>query len=338
MKTIPHFFTLMLLIAVPTGAFSAALTQDSSTSAANNYPNKAVRLIVPYVAGGGTDSVARLIAQKLSDNFNQQVVVDNRAGANGIIGASIAAKATPDGYTMVLFAVDHFINGATHKKLPYDTMKDFAAVTHVGTQSLVLVVSPSMPVRSVKDLVELAKAKPKELSFGSWGYGSLAHLVGELMKITAGVEMVHVPYAGAPQAMIDILGGRLNLIFSVMPPAVPHIKSGKLRALAVTMAKRAPVLPDVPTMIESGYPKLEVESWRGMYVPAGTPKPIIRRLNAEIVKILQEKDVKVRMLAMGFDTITSTPEQLDAFTKAELAKWVEVAKAAGVRLDSLTAF
>lgn len=308
-------------------------TAQTSAAGAERYPNKPIRLIVPWVAGGGTDIVARIVAQKLSENVNQPVVVDNRPGGNGIIGADLAAKAIPDGHTMVLHAIEHIINATTHSRLPYDTLKDFSAVTQVGTQSLVLVVSPSMPAKSVKELAALAKAKSKELTFGSWGDGSLAHLTGELMKSLTGADMLHVPYKGAPQAMTDIIGGRLHLMFTTMPPAVPHINAGKLRAVAVTMRKRVPILPDVPTVIESGYPGFEVESWRGMYVPGGTPKPIIRRLNTEIVRVLQEKDVKERLLAVGFDSVSSTPEELDALSRSELDKWAKVAKRSGTRID-----
>ena len=232
-----------------------------------------------------------------------------------------------------MYAIEHIINATTHSSLPYDTLKDFAAVTQVGTQSLVLVVSPSMPAKSVKELVALAKAKPKELTFGSWGDGSLAHLTGELMKSMTATDMVHVPYKGAPQAMTDIIGGRLHLMFTTMPPAVPHINTGKLRAVAVTMRRRVSILPDVPTMIESGYPGFEVESWRGMYVPGATPKVIIRRLNGEIVRVLQEKAVKERLLAVGFDSVSSTPEELDALSRSELDKWEKVVKRSGTRID-----
>ena len=297
-----------------------------------DYPSRPLRVIVPWVVGGGTDIVARIITPKLTEALGQQVLIDNRPGANGIIGSEIAARATPDRYTMILEAVEHVINASTYAKLPYDTMKDFAPVGLVAAHSLVLIVPPSLPASSVKELAALAKSKPGELNFGSWGEGSLAHLSGELFKNSAGVQMTHVPYKGAPQAIIDMLGGRLPLMFTTMPTGAPQVKQGKLRALAVTNREREPLLPEVPTMIESGYPGFEVDSWRGLYVPAGTPKAIITRLNRELVKVLQMPDVKERIVAAGFAPVSGTPEGLDAFGKAELTKWSKVAKSAGVRI------
>ncbi|MBI1989515.1 MAG: tripartite tricarboxylate transporter substrate binding protein [Betaproteobacteria bacterium] len=247
-----------------------------------DYPSRPLRVIVPWVVGGGTDIVARIITPKLTEALGQQVLIDNRPGANGIIGSEIAA--------------------------------------------------PSFPASSVKELAALAKSKPGELNFGSWGEGSLAHLSGELFKNSAGLKMTHVPYKGAPQAIIDMLGGRLPLMFTTMPTGAPQVKQGKLRALAVTNREREPLLPEVPTMIESGYPGFEVDSWRGLYVPAGTPKAIITRLNRELVKVLQMPDVKERIVAAGFAPVSGTPEGLDAFGKAELTKWSKVAKSAGVRI------
>ena len=298
-----------------------------------DYPSRPLRIIVPWVAGGGTDIVARIFTPKLTDALGQQVIIDNRPGANGIVGSEIAAKATPDGYTLILEAVEHVINASTYAKLPYDTIKDFAPVGLVAAHSLVLIVPPSLPAKSVKELVALAKSKPGQLDFGSWGQGSLAHLAGELFKNSAGIQMSHVPYKGAPQAIIDILGGRLPLMFTTMPTGAPQVKQGKLRALAVTSRDREPLLPEVPTMIESGYRGFEVGSWRGLYVPAGTPKAVIARLNRELVKVLQMSDVKERIAASGFAPMSSTPEELDAFGKAELAKWSKVAKSAGVRIE-----
>ena len=317
---------------------SAALMVCSAAHAAApaggpDYPLRPLRIIVPWVAGGGTDIVARIFTPKLTDSLGQHVIIDNRPGANGIVGSEIAAKATPDGYTLILEAVEHVINASTYARLPYDTIKDFAPVGLVAAHSLVLIVPPSLPAKSVKELVALAKSKPGQLDFGSWGQGSLAHLAGELFKNSAGIQMSHVPYKGAPQAIIDILGGRLPLMFTTMPTGAPQVRQGKLRALAVTSRDREPLLPEVPTMIESGYPGFEVGSWRGLYVPAGTPKAVITRLNRELVKVLQMSDVKERIVASGFAPMSSTPEELDAFGKAELAKWSKVAKSAGVRIE-----
>jgi tripartite-type tricarboxylate transporter receptor subunit TctC len=298
-----------------------------------DYPSRPLRVIVPWVVGGGTDIVARIITPKLTEALGQQVLIDNRPGANGIVGSEIAARATPDGYTMILEAVEHVINASTYAKLPYDTIKDFAPVGLVAAHSLVLIVPPSFPASSVKELAALAKSKPGDLNFGSWGEGSLAHLSGELFKNSAGLQMTHVPYKGAPQAIIDMLGGRLPLMFTTMPTGAPQVKQGKLRALAVTSREREPLLPEAPTMIESGYPGFEVDSWRGLYVPAGTPKAVITRLNRELVKVLQMPDVKERIVAAGFAPVSGTPEALDAFGKTELAKWSKVAKSAGVRIE-----
>lgn len=333
MKVVPLFFGLAMFGAVALGTPTTVLAQSRSTPAGQAYPAKPIRLIVPWVAGGGTDIVARIISPKLTEALGQQILVDNRPGANGIIGSNIAAKATPDGYTMILEAVEHVINASTYAKLPYDTMKDFAPVGLVAGHSLVLIVSPSFPSKTAKELVALAKSKPGQLNFGSWGDSSLAHLSGELLKHRAEINMVHVPYKGAPQAITDIIGGRLSLMFTTMPTGIPHIKAGKLRALAVTSGKRLPLVPDVPTMIEFGYPGFEVESWRGLFVPGGTPKKIIATLNGELVKVLRMPDVKERLIVAGFDPLSSTPEQLDAFSKSELAKWANVAKTAGVRIE-----
>ena len=325
-KCLMHFFPSAALM-VCSAAHAAA------PAGGPDYPSRPLRVIVPWVVGGGTDIVARIVTPKLTEALGQQILIDNRPGANGIVGSEIAARATPDGYTMVLEAVEHVINASTYAKLPYDTIKDFAPVGLVAAHSLVLIVPPSFPASSVKELAALAKSKPGELNFGSWGEGSLAHLSGELFKNSAGLTMTHVPYKGAPQAIIDMLGGRLPLMFTTMPTGAPQVKQGRLRALAVTNREREPLLPEVPTMIESGYPGFEVDSWRGLYVPAGTPKAIITRLNRELVKVLQMPDVKERIVAAGFAPVSGTPEALDAFGKAELAKWSKVAKSAGVRID-----
>lgn len=320
-------FLCPVMVLVSAGVYAAGPVSGT------DFPSRPLRVIVPWVAGGGTDIIARIIAPKLTDALSQQVLIDNRPGANGIVGSEIAARATPDGYTMILQAVEHVINASTYARLPYDTIKDFAPVGLVAGHSLVLIVPPSLSAKSVKDLAALAKSKSGEFNFGSWGEGSLAHLAGELFKNSAGIQMTHVPYKGAPQAIIDILGGRLPLMFTTMPTGAPPVKQGKLRALAVTSRNREPLLPEVPTMIESGYPGFEVDSWRGLYVPAGTPKTVIMQLNLELVKVLQMRDVRERIAAAGFAPMSSTPEGFDTFGKAELARWSKVAKSAGVRIE-----
>lgn len=313
------------------GSFLAAAVL--SAQAAQDYPTKPIRLIVPWVAGGGTDIVARIITLKLAENLGQPIVIDNRPGANGIIGAEIAAKAPPDGYTLVLHAVEHFINASVYTKLPYDTVKDIAPVTMVATHYLVLIISPTAPTKSVAELVTLAKSKPQAVSFGSWGEGSLAQLSGELLKNMAAVNMTHVPYKGAPQAATDVMAGRIAFMFTTMPTGLPQIQAGRLRALAVTSAQRLPFLADTPTMIESGYPAFEVQSWRALFVPAGTPRGIINTLHDQTVKVMQMPEVKERVQTAGFGVVTSTPAELATFSKAELAKWAKVAKDAGVHIE-----
>lgn len=312
---------------------AAILAATAASSLAADYPSRPLRLIVPWVAGGGTDIVARILAPKMIDALGQQVVIDNRPGANGIIGAEVAAKAAPDGHNMVLHAVEHFINGSVQSRLNYDTVKDFAPVSLIAAHALVLIVQPSYPAGSPKELAALAKAKPGQLSFGSWGEGSLAHLSGELFKNSAALQMTHIPYKGAPQAALDVIAGRIPFMFVTMPVGAPHVKAGKLKALAVTSAARQALIPDAPTMIESGYAGFQVDSWRGMYVPAGSPQHAVTRLNRELVKIMQMPDVRSRIQASGFDPLSSTPQELDAFSKAEYAKWAKVVKTAGVKAE-----
>ncbi len=311
----------------------AALLTVCAGAHAADYPSRPLRLIVPWVAGGGTDIVARIIAPKMIDALGQQVVIDNRPGANGIIGAEVAAKAAPDGHNMVLHSVEHFINGSVQTRLNYDTLKDIAPVSLIAAHALVLIVQPSYPAASPKELAAIAKAKPGQLSFGSWGEGSLAHLSGELLKSSAALQMTHIPYKGAPQAALDVIAGRIPFMFVTMPIGAPHVKAGKVKALAVTSAKRQALIPEAPTMIESGYAGFQVDSWRGMYVPAGTPQYAVTRLNRELMKIMQMPDVRQRINASGFDPLSSTPEELDAFGRAEYAKWAKVVKTAGIRAD-----
>lgn len=312
---------------------AAALPAMTPSAQAADYPTRPLRLIVPWVAGGGTDIVARILAPKMIDALGQQVVIDNRPGANGVIGAEVASKAAPDGHNMVLHAVEHFINGSVQSRLNYDTVKDIAPVSLIAAHALVLIVQPSYPASSPKELAAIAKAKPGQLSFGSWGEGSLAHLSGELFKNSAALQMTHIPYKGAPQAALDVIAGRIPFMFVTMPVGAPHVKAGKVKALAVTSAARQALIPEAPTMIESGYAGFQVDSWRGMYVPAGSPRYAIARLNRELVKIMQLPDVRARINASGFDPLSSTPEELDAFSKAEYAKWAKVVRTAGVRVE-----
>ena len=314
--------------------FASLLISAQHSLLAQTYPSKAIRLIVPFPPGGPADILSRAIGQKLTDGWSQQVVIDNRAGAGGAIGTDLVAKASSDGYTLLMgFVGTHAINPSLYSKLPYDNVKSFEPIGLVATATIILVLHPSVNAKSVGELISLAKSKPGELTFGSPGNGTPQHLAGELFNTMAGVKMVHVPFKGAVPAINDLLGGRISLIFSSAPPALPHVKTGKLRALAVTSGKRSTVAPDLPTISESGLSGFEVINWYGVLAPAGTPKAIITKLNAEIVNIMGMSDVKSRLSAVGIETLGSTPEEFAAFIKNETAKWAKVVKASGARLD-----
>jgi len=306
----------------------------SAGASAAQYPSRPIHLVVPFSAGGTTDLLARIIAQKLGESFNVPVIVDNRPGAGGNIGSDTVAKAAPDGYTLVLGTVGtHAINASVYKKMPYDPSKDFAPISLVATTPNILVVNPSLPVKSVKDLIALAKSKPGKLTFASSGVGSSVHLSGELFKSMAGVDMVHVPYKGSGPAIVDLIGGQVDMMFDNMPSSLPYVKNGKLKAIAVTSAKRSSVVPDIPTIAESGVPGFEATAWWGLLAPAGTPVEIVGKLNAAVVKALGQPEVAKRLLALGAEPASDTPEQFAAFIKSEKAKWSKVVKFAGVHVD-----
>ena len=301
---------------------------------AQSYPSKSIRYVVPYAPGGSTDIVARVLALKLSEAMGQQVVVDNRPGAGGAIGADIVAKSPPDGYTMVtavtsIMAINQFL----YRKLPYDPEKDFAPVTQVGSLPLILVIHPSLPAKNVREFIAIAKAKPGQLNYGSSGVGTATHMTTELFKAMAGVDLVHIPYKGSGQVMGDVIGGQLALIFDQIVSSLPHVQGGKLRMLAITSSKRFPSLPDLPTIAESGVPGYESISWAGVAVPAGTPKEIVARLHAEIVKVLAMPDIRERFLRDGIETIGSTPEQFSEHIRRERIKWAKVVKDSGAKAD-----
>ena len=299
-----------------------------------SYPNKPIRLVVPFSAGGPTDVLARAIGQKLSDSLGQPIIVENRPGAGGNIASDYVAKAPPDGYTLVLGTVGtHAINASLYSKLPFDAVRDFTPVALVASATIVMVVHPSVPAKTVKELLALAKSKPHHLNFASPGSGTPQHLAGELFKTVAGVEMVHVPYKGAAPALTDLLGGQVSLGFVSLPAALPYVKAEKLVALGVTASKRSAVAPEVPTIAESGLPGYEVENWYGVLAPPGTPKEIVNKLNTEIIKLLQTQDIKERLSNQGFEILQSTPEQFAAFIKLELVKWAKVVKLSGAKAD-----
>lgn len=301
--------------------------------AQNGYPHKPIRIVVPVAAGGGTDYTARLIGQKLSEAWGQPVIVDNRPGAAGNLGVELASKATPDGYTLVMPITSFPINPSLYAKLPFNTVKDFAPVVLVASAPLLLVVNPSVPAKSVKDLVALAKAKPGQMNYANSGSGTTAHLAGELFKRMAGVEIVSIAYKGGGPAVIDLIAGQVQVYFSTIPAALQQVKAGKLRALAVTSSKRVTELPDMPTVSESGLPGFEVVGWFGLFAPAGTPLPVITRLNGEIVRILNVPEVRERFSGHGLIPGGGTPQELGQFLQAQIAKWGKLVKETGIRVE-----
>jgi tripartite-type tricarboxylate transporter receptor subunit TctC len=299
-----------------------------------NYPAKAIRYIVPFPAGGPLDIVARAIGQELTKSWGQPVIVDNRPGAGGNIGADIVAKAPPDGYTILMGAVStHAINVTLYRKLPYDPIKDFAPVTLITSVPNVLVVHPSLPVRNVKDLIALAKARPGQLNFASGSTGSAGHLAGELFDSMAGVQMTHIPYKGAAPAVIDLIAGHVSLMFDNLSSALPNIKAARVRAIAVTTLKRSPLLPDVVTISESGLRGFDVSTWFGIFAPARTPPDIVAKLNGEIVRVLHTRDMRERLALLGAEPIGNQPDEFAAFIKTEIPKYAQVIKASGAKAD-----
>ncbi|RYF06390.1 MAG: tripartite tricarboxylate transporter substrate binding protein [Comamonadaceae bacterium] len=309
--------------AVPATAFAQAA-----------YPNKVITIIVPFSAGGTTDILARVIAQGLTAELGQSVVVDNRAGAGGNIGGQLAARAAADGYTLFMGTVGtHAINASLYKKMPFDPIKDFAPLTRVANVPNLLVANPAQPYKTVQELIAYAKANPGKVNFGSSGSGSSIHLSGELFKSMAKVDMQHVPYKGSAPAVTDLLGNQIGIMFDNMPSAIQHVRSGKLRPIAVTTAKRSPELPDVPTIAEAGVPGYEATSWFGMFAPAGTPAPIVTQLNKALVKVLAQPDIKKKINEQGAETAGETPEQFAAFIQKESVKWGKVVKESGASVD-----
>ena len=297
------------------------------------YPERPIRLIVSYPPGGGTDVTARQIAPMLSERLGKQIVIDNRSGAGSTLGTNLVAKATPDGYTLLMADTTFGIVPGLYPKLPYDAMRDFAPVTQITSVPVALVVHPTVAAKSVKELVALAKAKPGALNFGSGGVGTPVHLAGELLMVQAQIKMVHIPYKGAGPAFGDLLGGQFQLMFPTLQSVVPHVKSGRVRLLAMTTEKRSPAFPDVPTVIESGIPGVIAVAWFGIQAPAGTPKAIIARLHEEAVKVVREPSIRDRFIADGADPVGSTPDEFRKFIANEIGKWTQVVKAAGIKVE-----
>ncbi|MGH8690463.1 MAG: tripartite tricarboxylate transporter substrate binding protein, partial [Burkholderiales bacterium] len=293
-------------------------------NAQDAWPARPVRFILPFPPGGGTDILGRLIAERLSASLGQPVVTENRGGAGGNVGAEAAARSAPDGYTIVLVAPSLAISPTLYSKLNYDPVKDFAPVSLVATVPNVMVTQASLPATSLQEFIAFAKGKPGALNFGSGGAGTSNHLAGELFNIVTGAKLVHVPYKGVNLAMQDVLAGNIHLVFIGVPAAAPHIKAGRLRALALVAPQRSAALPDVPTVAEAGLRDFEVTTWYGVLAPAGTPRPVVSRLNAELLKILHSPEMKERLAATGTEPLTSTPEEFAAYIKREIAKWGEV--------------
>ena len=321
-------------LGVAAGAGATVLSASPFAWAQSGWPEKTIRLVIPFPAGGTTDIVGRVVANELHKAWNVSVVPDNRAGAGGNIGTEIVARSDPDGYTMLLCTVGtQAINSSLYSKLPYDPVKDFEAVTLVAKVPNVVVVNPSVKANTLQELIALLKANPGKINYASSGNGSSIHLSAELFKTMTGTAMVHIPYKGSAPAIADLLGGQVSVMFDNLPSALPQIKAGKLRALAVTSARRSPALPDVPTVAEAGVPGYEASSWFGVVVPAGTPKEIITKTRQTIATAIAKPEARDKLLAQGAEPVGDTPEEFTQFIRSETAKWAKVVKDSGARVD-----
>lgn len=323
----------MLIQRVLLGLMTGLMLANTQAQTAPGYPNKPIRFIVPYSSGGSTSHVARIVAAKLAESWGQQVLVDNKPGANTVIGSEALVRSAPDGYTISLAASTHTTVPHLMSNLPYDPIKDFTPVAGMVTTQLVLVLNPSVPAKNLKEFIALAKAKPNELNFAAVGTGSSTHLAGEVFKSVAGVKMQHVPYKGTAPALTDLIGGQIQLNFDTPVTSIPHIQSGRLRAIAITGKNRLPTLPDVPTFAEAGLPEYDFQIWMGVLAPAGTPKDIVDKLAAEIGRILAMPDVKQQLSAQGLDVSYRPPEQFGALIRADLDRFGNVIKAAGIKIE-----
>jgi tripartite-type tricarboxylate transporter receptor subunit TctC len=313
-----------LLLAAPTAALSAS---------AHAYPERPIRVVVPFTPGGGADTVARTVGQKMSEGLGQQMVVDNRVGADGNIGVEMVAHAAPDGYTILLGYVGNLAIGpALHRKLPFDPVRDFAPITELAVAPNILVVNPAVPAKNFQEFIAYVKANPKKVNFASAVVGSPGYLAGEFLNRAAGIEMLHIPYKGASQAIVDVIGGQVQAMFGVST-VMPHIHAGRLRALATTGAKRSSLLPQVPTIAESGFPRFEASAWYGLLAPARTPQTAIARLNSEAQRALGALEVKARLEAAGFDIVGTTPDAFAAYIKSEIGKWKEIVETSGAKAE-----
>lgn len=316
---------------------AAALTIAAISAAGNahaaGYPERPVRLIIAQAPGGNADVIGRALAEGLGLALGQQVVVDNRGGASGIVATELVVRALPDGYTLLLVPSSFGVNPVVYPQLPYDELRDLAPITLVASAPNILVIGPALSIKSVEELVRIAKSKPGQLTYGSSGNAGSTHLAGELLKLMAGIDMVHIPYKGASAALIDLISGRISLMFASLPSAITHVRSGRLRAVAVTGAKRSAAVPDLPTVAESGFPGFETSAWQGLLAPARTPRNVIDRLHAAALSALERPIMRERLAADGAEGVGSTPQALTAFVRAEIAKWSKVVRAAGIRAE-----
>jgi tripartite-type tricarboxylate transporter receptor subunit TctC len=313
---------------------AAALCALATVAHGQAWPSKPIKWVVPFAPGGTTDILARTVGEKIAISLGQPVIIENKPGAGGGLGAEFTAKAAPDGYTIMGGTIStHAINASLYKNLPYDPVKDFVAITLIARVPNMLVINPAVPAKDVKELIALLKANPNKYSFASSGNGTSQHLSGELFKTMSGTEMQHIPYKGSPPALQDVMGGQVTMTFDNITTAWPLAKAGKLRALAVTTAKRSSVAPEVPTLAESGLPGFEVGSWQGVFAPAGTPPDIVKRLNTEIVKALNLPDVREKLGGLGAEIVADSPEEFSALVKAEVVKWADVVKKSGAKVD-----
>jgi len=324
-------------IVLSVGAFMHALAAGAAPAkpeGAADYPSRPIRVIVAFGPGSITDILTRTVMPRLSESLGQPIIIDNRPGAGGNIGTDIAVKSTPDGYTLTLGSASVLaVNGFLYRNMPYDTATAFAPIAQIATVTNVLVVTPALPVKSVQDLIAYGKANPGKLSFASAGAGGTIHLAGEMFKAMSGIRMEHVVYKASPAAHVDLFNGQVQLMFDGLPPAMPHIKSGRLRALAVATAKRSQLVPELPTLAESGLPGYDVHAWNGFVAPARTPRPIVEKLNAETVRVLAQRDVRERLLTMGAEPAGGSPEQFAALMKNEREKWGKFIRQIGRQLD-----
>lgn len=311
----------------------SALLLGSAAAEAQSYPNKPLRFIVPFAPGGGADLLARLVGVKVAESLGQQVVIDNRGGAGGNIAAEVSAKSAPDGHTLLQANVAHAISASLYRKMNYDLAKDFVPVTQLASMPFMLAINPGVPANSVKELIALAKSQPGQLSYGSSGNGGPSHLATELFKSMAGVEIRHIPYKGGAPAATDLISGQIQVMFNTLPVILPHVRTGRMKGLAIASGRRIPAAPDLPTVAEAGLPGFEASTWYGVMVPVGTPSPIVNKLHGAFVAALNAPDVRERLTNENFELVGSTPAGFAMHVKAEIPKWAKVVKASGARID-----